>query len=144
MKNKRRNQAVSEVVGIVLLLGISISLFAGVQLVVFSYPFEPSPPSLNLVASIDQDNIIIEHQGGERISLDALIRIKLGDLDHISIIAKDYLNQNSSDDDEYWEIGEVIVYDPDLELTGVRVETSVIDKETNSVVMTGIIQRRNS
>jgi FlaG/FlaF family flagellin (archaellin) len=144
MKIKRKNQAVSEVIGVILLLGISIALFAGVQLVVYSYPFEPSPPSLNLVASIDQENILIEHQGGERISLDALIRIKVGDLDHISVIARDYLNHNSSDDDEYWEIGEVIVYNPNLELTGLRVETSVIDKETNSVVMTGIVQRRSS
>ena len=144
MKNKRRNQAVSEIVGVTILLGISISLFSCVQLIVYSYPFEPSPPSLNLVASIDNENILIEHHGGERISLDAKIRINIQELNQISIIAKNYLNHHSGDDDEFWEIGEVVVYDPNVELSGLRVEITIIDKETNSVVMTGIIQGGNN
>ena len=144
MKNRRRNQAVSEIVGIALLLGISISLFACVQLIVYSYPFEPSPPSLNLVASIDQENILIEHHGGESISLDAQIRILIGGSNHYSILARDYLNSNSSDNDDYWEIGEVVVYNPNVNLNGERVETTIVDKETRSVVMTGIIQGGNN
>jgi hypothetical protein len=144
MKNKRGNKAVSEIVGIALLLGISISLFACVQYIVYSYPFEPSPPSLNLVASINQDNILIEHHGGESISLDAQIRILIGDSNQYSIIARDYLNSNSSDSDEYWEIGEVVVYNPNINLNGERVETTIVDKETRSVVMTGIIQGGNN
>jgi hypothetical protein len=144
MKNKRRNQAVSEIVGVAILLGISISLFSCVQLIVYSYPFEPSPPSLNLVASIDQENILIEHHGGESISLDAQIRISIGGLNQYSIIARDHLSSNSSDNDEYWEIGEVVVYNPNLELSGLRVETTIVDKETNSIVMTGIIQGGSS
>ncbi len=144
MKNKRVNHAVSEVVSIALLLGMAITLFSGVQLIVFSYPFEPSPPSINLVGSIDQENILIEHHGGERISLEAQIRFIIGSTNHISIIAKDYLDSNSSDDDDYWEIGEIVSYNPNIELTGIRVETAVIAKETNSIVMTGVIQGGNS
>ena len=144
MKNKRVNHAVSEVISVALLLTMAISLFTGVQLIVFSYPFEPSPPSLDLVGSIDQDNILIEHHGGERISLEAQIRIIIGNTNQISIIAKDYLDSNSSDDDGYWEIGEIISYDPKLDLIGVRVEATVVAKEANSIVMTGIIQGGNS
>lgn len=144
MKNKRVNHAVSEIVSVSLLLGISISLFSGVQLIVFSYPYEPSPPSLDLVGSIDQENILIEHHGGESISLEAQIRIVIGSTNHISIIAKDYLDSNSSDDDDYWEIGEIISYNSKINLTGIRVETTVVDKETNSIVMTGVIQGGNS
>jgi hypothetical protein len=144
MKNKRGNQAVSEIVGIALLLGISISLFACVQYIVYAYPFEPSPPSLNLVASIDQNNILIEHHGGERLSLKAQIRVIIGESNHYSIIAGDYLNSNSSDNDEYWEIGELVVYNPGLELSGKRIETIIVDKETKSVVMTGLIQGGNN
>ena len=108
------------------------------------YPFEPSPPSLNLVASIDQQNILIEHHGGESISLDAQIRILIGSSNQYSIIAEDYLNSNSSDNDEYWEIGELVVYNPGIELSGKRIETTIVDKETKSVVMTGIIQGGNN
>jgi hypothetical protein len=144
MKNKRRNQAVSEIVGIALLLGISISLFACVQLIVYSYPFDPSPPSLDLVASIDKENILIEHHGGESISLDAQVRVIVGGSNHYSFIAGDYINSNSSDNDEYWEIGEVVVYNPNIELNGERIETTIVDKETKSVVMTGIIQGGNN
>ena len=140
MKNKRANQAVSEIVSVTLLLAIAISLFACVQYIVYSYPYEPSPPALDLVGSINEGNILIEHHGGESISLAAQIRIIIDSSNQISITAKDYLDSNSSDDDEYWEIGEIVAYNPHLELTGVRVETTVVDKETNSIVMTGIIQ----
>ena len=144
MKKNRVNHAVSEIVSVSLLLGISISLFSGVQLIVFSYPYEPSPPSLDLVGSIDQENILIEHHGGESISLDAQIRVIIGSTNYISIIAKDYLDSNSSDDDDKWEIGEIVSYNSNINLTGIRVETTVVDKETNSIVMTGIIKGGNS
>lgn len=144
MKNKRENHAVSEIVSVALLLGISIGLFSGVQLIVFSYPYEPSPPSLDLVGSIDQDNISIEHHGGDRISLEAQIRVIIGDANYISIKAKDYLDSNSSDNDDYWEIGEIVSYNPNIKLKGMRVETTIVDKETNSIVMNGVIQGGNS
>jgi len=38
MKNKRKNLALSEIMGVVLLLGIAVSLFVLVQLLVYSYP----------------------------------------------------------------------------------------------------------
>ena len=78
MKNKRKNDAVSEIIGIAILLGISISLFAVVQAIVLNYPYEPSPPSVNLVGSIEGNNIFIEHYGGESISLDSKILITIG------------------------------------------------------------------
>jgi len=140
MKNKRANKAVSEIISVALLLGISIGLFSCVQYIVYSYPYEPSPPSLDLVGSIYGGNISIEHRGGESISLDAQIRILIGSSNNILINAEDYLDHDSSDNDEYWEIGEIVIYNPNIELTGLRIETIVVDKETSSVVMTGLIQ----
>ena len=140
MKYKTANQAVSEIISVALLLGISIGLFSCVQYIVYSYPYEPSPPSLDLVGSINEGNISIEHRGGESISSDAQIRILIGSSNKILINAEDYLDYNLSDNDEYWEIGEIVIYNPNIELTGLRVETIVVDKETSSVVMTGLIQ----
>ena len=55
-KKRRSNQAVSEVVGVILLLGITIGLFGFLNYVVFSFSFQPSAPSVNLVGSIDKTN----------------------------------------------------------------------------------------
>jgi len=41
MNIKRKKAAVSEVVGVVVLLGMSIAMYSVVQFMVFSYPFEP-------------------------------------------------------------------------------------------------------
>ena len=140
MTKKRLNQAVSEILGVTLLLGISISLFSCVQLIVYTYPFEPSPPSVDLFGSINHGYILIEHHGGESISLDCKIKIIIGELDQISFIANDYLKSSSSDGDDFWEIGEIVAYDPDIDLSGVRVVIIVVDVDTNSIVMSGVIQ----
>ena len=66
-KKRRSSQAVSEVVGVILLLGITLGLFGFLNYVVFSFSFQPSAPSVNLVGSIDKatNKILIEHNGGE-------------------------------------------------------------------------------
>ena len=53
-KKSRSNQAVSEVLDIVLLLGMTIALFAFLNYIVFSYSFDESSPSVSLIGSIDK------------------------------------------------------------------------------------------
>jgi len=48
-KNRRSNHAVSEVLSVALLLGITIALFGFLNYIVFSFSFEQSAPSVNLV-----------------------------------------------------------------------------------------------
>lgn len=150
MKINRLNLAVTEIIGVALLLGVSISLFSVVQIIVFSYPFEPSPPALNLVGTIDQGNLLIEHQGGESISLDATILFFIGDLDVIKINASDNIENSTSDNDYMWEIGEIVSYTPldaagnPIDLQDLLVKAIVVDKETNSIVMNGIMQEGSS
>ena len=55
LKKIRSKQAVSEVIGVVLLLGITISLFAILNFSVFHFSFNPSVPSVNLIGTIDKD-----------------------------------------------------------------------------------------
>jgi hypothetical protein len=140
MKNKRKNIAVSEIVGVAILLGISISLFSVVQTIVLAYPFEPSPPSVNLVGSINGDNILIEHHGGESISLDSKILITIGDDQEPTILARDYLDSDSSNNNDKWDIGEILSYPVVTDLTNEFVRATVVDVETNSIIMTGVIQ----
>ena len=68
MSFKKNNKAVSEVLGTILLLVISVSLFSVVYVSLFSIDVEPNSPSINLVGTIDNNKLFLEHRGGEDIS----------------------------------------------------------------------------
>ncbi len=58
-KKRRSSQAASEVLDIVLLLAITIALFAFLNYIVFSFSFDESSPSVSLIGSIDKVNNMI-------------------------------------------------------------------------------------
>jgi hypothetical protein len=146
MKIKRKKIAVSEIIGVTLLLGMSIAMYSVVQFMVFSYPFSPSTPSVNLVGSVDGNKISIGHYSGESISIDAKIIIRVNS-DQETFIARNFTTSNSINP-ELWDIGEfVLINESDFItkypvgfLKDARVHVTVIDVETNSVVMMGYIQ----
>jgi len=144
MKIKRKKIAVSEIIGVTLLLGMSIAMYSVVQFMVFSYPFSPSTPSVNLVGSIDGNKISIGHYSGESISIDAKIIIRVNS-DQVTFIARNNITSNSINPD-FWDIGEfVLINDTDFiyispDFTNALIYLTVIDVETNSVVMMGYIQ----
>ena len=144
MKNKRTNNAVTEVLGTAMLLGMAVVLFSALQIIVFAYPFEPSAPSVNLVGTMDGDNVTIEHHGGESLSLDTELLLTICGTNEPIITAGNYLDSNTSNGDQLWNIGEKVSYTPSVAVTGCHVEVTVVDVETNSVVMRGTIQRGSS
>ena len=146
MKFKKADKGVTEIVGTVLLLGMSISLFSILSLTVLSYPSSPSPPSVNLVATIegnatlDGKYILIEHRGGEALSLETKVIITIGDDTPINIAIGDgdYLD-NEAKKDNRWGIGEWFVYE-DTNINGKTVTVTVVDVESNSMILTGALQ----
>ncbi len=145
MKIKRKKIAVSEIIGVTLLLGMSIAMYSVVQFMVFSYPFSPSTPSVNLVGSIDGNKISIGHYSGESISIDAKIIIRVNS-DQDTFIARNNITSNSINPD-LWDIGEfVLINESDFHnyssgyLTNALVHVTIVDVETNSVVMMSNIQ----
>ena len=142
MKIKRKKIAVSEIIGVTLLLGMSIAMYSVVQFMVFSYPFSPSTPSVTLVGSINETNVItIGHYGGESISTDAKIIITGGLNASFNASDDNYLNQNPSGRSDLWEIGEFLIYKPTFFVSDIDlIHVTIIDVETNSVVMMGYIQ----
>lgn len=152
MTNKSRsNQAVSEVLDIVLLLGITIALFAFLNYIVFSYSFDESSPSVSLIGSIDKVNnmINIEHNGGESLE---------GNTNVIITIESD-VYQNTSwellrdvNGDNKWNIGEIVQFDyselyspEDIEdiMDNLYIKVLVVDLSTNSLVLSGELQQGN-
>ena len=139
MKNKRKNHAVSEIVGTTLLLGISISLFSIVQIMAFSFPFDANPPSARLIGNIEDDTIYIVHHGGESLSLNTRVIFTI-DGNSYQKNANEILNNKTSDGDDLWNIGEKLNFKHSSNLSDIPVDIMVIDYKDNSVIMMSTIQ----
>lgn len=155
MKLKKANDGVSEILSTVLLLGMAISFFSLLCITVLSYPSSSHSPSANLVGTIEIKEeyievegkegkyieracILIEHRGGEALSLDTKVIITIGDSMPETITVRDEIDDEAKEDN-LWGIGEWFTYqDPDI--SGKQVEITVVDVESNSIIMTGSLQ----
>lgn len=136
-KNKRLQSAVSEVVGTILLLSISIALFSVVYIAFFSIqPSTPSPSS-NIIASVEGNNIIFEHRSGEPLSLDTRIIINIGGNKYevpVNLILQD------TNGDGLWNVGERAIYNA-TDIGSLQTEATVIDVKSNSIIMQGVLKK---
>ena len=134
---KRANKGVSETVGTLLLLGLSISLFSVIYFSVSTIYPSSTRPSVNLICSVEENNIIIEHRGGKILDLDTKFTVTIAGTNEKFTVG-DYLN-NGSRDNGVWNIGERVVY-PVGDITDMNVSLSVVDVHSNSVIMTVVLQ----
>jgi len=151
-KKRRSNQAVSEGVDIILLLGITIGLFGFLNYVVFSFSFEPSAPSVNLVGSIENGKIIIEHNGGDSLDGGTEIIITIESTESttyensISEISKNIgewklIVTNPDKNPDKWNFGESVQLTVDI--TGDdNIRAIVIDPSTNTLILSAVLQQK--
>lgn len=132
-------QAVSEVIGVVLLLGMTIALYAVLNSNVSSFSFGSSAPSVNLVATIDEANnmIYIEHNGGESLKLTTEITITIG---------SDIYTKNTGDllvdlnYDYKWSFGENLKFSLEgINISQKFIQVMVVD--SNAVLLSVILQK---
>lgn len=151
MKNKK-NGAVSEIVGTVLLLLIALAFLSSVYVYVLSYPMPNPAPHVEIVGTVEEWNmidttglgnyeeycdIVLTHRGGESLPLDSEILIDIGGtVDNTTV--GDYLDSKSKEDGR-WGIGERLVFQCG-DITLLCIEIIVIDTVSNSVVFMGIFQ----
>jgi FlaG/FlaF family flagellin (archaellin) len=142
IKKIRSKQAVSEVIGVVLLLGITISLFTILNFYVFNFSFNPSAPSVNLIGTIDKANKIIniEHNGGESLEGNINVIITIGS----------YLYQNTSSEllldvnaDTKWNFGETVQFliPSTINIKGQYIRVEVVDPVSNSIILSVVLQQ---
>jgi len=129
---KRSDKAISETVGTLLLLGISISLFSVIYFSVMTIYPASATPSVNLFCFVKQNDIIIDHRGGKALDLDTKFIVTINGTSN-NFVVKDYLN-NESKANGVWNIGEKVIY-PVGNIEGKKVSLSVIDSHSNSVIM---------
>ena len=149
MKIKKLNKniiAVSEVVGTILLLVLSVTFFSVVYTAFFSIDVAPSTPSVNLLGTIKENNLIFDHRGGEDLGVETKVQIRFLD-GYVESYPADpdyYLDDENSNDK--WNIGERFNLDlTELEEQGLYtrfdpLDIMIIDPETNSAVMRGTVQ----
>ena len=142
IKRIHSKQAVSEVIGVVLLLGITLTLFAVLNFYVFHFSFDTSVPSANLIGTIDKsqtyDNITIEHNGGESLDGKTQVMITIGyNTNPIRRNVSDLLHDLNGDNK--WNFGESIEFPNHTK--GQYIHVSVIDPVKNSILLSVVLQQ---
>jgi hypothetical protein len=139
MKKKHQSflsnqHAITEIVGTILLLGISVILFSVVYLSIFSIPAQPSTPSTKIMASLhpDEDKIVFHHLGGEPIHGNAKILIHKGETTN-EVLISTYAG-------DLWEMGETITY-PIYNINDTYIDALIIDTDSNSIVTSAVLQK---
>lgn len=143
-KTRRKNCAVSEVLGTILLLLISVSLFSAIYLTLFSIDVKVEAPTVDLIGSVEDNYLVVEHRGGKSLSLDTKIMINFNSNSHLTfkINEGNFLDNNSKTNGK-WDIGESFKY-PLINLTNFSrfdpVDVMVVDQYSNSIIMSGVIE----
>ena len=140
MKNRRINSAVSEIIGTLLLLGIAVSSFGAINYYVISAPAPNPSPIVEISGMIEENQIVLMHQGGETLDLNTELLIQLGDK-YEKVKVGDLLDAESKSDG-VWSLGEKVVYPVvyDFEYeTSPQADIVIVDKGSSSVIMTGSV-----
>ncbi|MEA3458345.1 MAG: LamG-like jellyroll fold domain-containing protein [Candidatus Thermoplasmatota archaeon] len=141
IKTKRANNAVSEIIGVILLLSMAVALFSVVYLFVMHDALDTSgnpPSSVTVFGTIGAGDIILEHRGGEALSLDTKIMITISGIVYNMSVGD--LLDNESKEDGKWSVGEKLSYGPSIDITGRQIRILVIDAKSGSPLMQGILQ----
>lgn len=151
MKIGKRNDAISQIMGTVLLLLVGLAIMSLVYSYVLSYPPPTPTPQVEIVGSVyererfmtslgkyqEDCRILLRHNGGEPLPLDLLISVNVGDISFNSTIG-DFLN-NSYKTDSFWNIGEQLIFLVE-DITNYHVRSQVIDPVSDSILYTAEIQ----
>ncbi|MBN1280253.1 MAG: type IV pilin [Candidatus Thermoplasmatota archaeon] len=148
------NQAVSEVVGVVLLLGIIGAFMAALTLVMYD-PFSSTgneSPAVELVGVVENDEsgssyIYFEHRGGPPLSGNVQITLTYEDSDH-EFLVQDLLPGGDENNDGYWNMGEQLTYSvwpmggggTQINVVGLLVKALIIDPTLNTVLLNSVLQ----
>ena|GEM_PF-7118726 len=138
-KNTSQTEAVSEVLGTILLLGIAVSLFSIVYVSVLSVPANPPTPSANIAFSVEENTIYLDHYGGTPLSLDTLVMMNINGLKIQKTIEtiESSLAWDTNLDGE-WSVGERLAYFNN-NISGNKIEMSIVDTISNSLIIKATI-----
>lgn len=141
MLKNRSSPAVSEIIGVVVLLGITISLFGVLHYFVFSLPYDNSVPPVTLIGTIDKENktINILHNGGVSLEGNISITISIGTQMYRNTMGDLLLDLNG---DYKWNFGETVQFRfTGIDITGKYVHAMVVDPIANTILVSMVLQQ---
>jgi hypothetical protein len=137
MRRQSEDHAVTEIVGTMLLLGIAVTLFTVVYFSLMTVTPMPPEPSATIAFSVEGDAISLRHLGGESLRPTTEVIMIIGD-DVIQTTVGDpvaFLNWDRNGD-SLWGMGEQMNYTYG-DLTGKEITVTIVDPESNTIVMSG-------
>jgi hypothetical protein len=138
MKFKKDDDAISEIFGAILLMGIVVCFISALYLSVLSDPGPTTAPIATIVGKINDGDVYLDHRSGESLSSDTEIILNLAGYRQLRFSPSQLINDGPSID-EFWDIGERLIYSQ-FDLTDLRVEASVIDRPSENIIMWGVLQ----
>jgi hypothetical protein len=138
----RSKQAVSEVIGVVLLLGMTVLLYVVLNSNVSTFSFSSPAPIVNLIGTIDKANniIYVEHNGGESLEGSTNIRITIGTNTYLKYTSDLLIDVNN---DYKWNFGEIIQFSfKGIDVTGKYIQVTVVD--SNAILLSAVLQQGSS
>lgn len=136
----RKDDGVSEILGTVLLLAISVALFSALYLMMQTVLVADYSPTADLVGFIDENTVFIEHQGGNSLPSSVSISVSIGG----SKTTIDFDESFDENNNGYWDIGEGVYFTDSKIDKDYSVDVSVVDKDSNDAIYLGTLKEGNS
>ena len=136
IQNLQNNEAVSQIVGEIVLLAIVITSVSVIFSQVLSTPGPQDTTIVTIIGKIENNEPVFEIQRGEPLGLETIIIINIVGVCQIEYsLQEDFIQKYIGDE---WNIGEPIPLPtvPDNQ----RVEGTIVDTKTNSIVFWGVLQ----
>jgi len=141
MNRMKQNEAVSEIIGEILMLLMITSSFSVLYYNVSSIPSPSNPPNVTIVGRVEENTLVLEHQRGDSLDLDTIITVAM-DIKNETFCVQDYLDAKSITDGK-WNIGESVVYPLSFNIYNIRsylkAALLAVDKKSNTLVFTGTL-----
>ena len=137
MIHKVTNEAGTEIMGTMLLLGIAVTVFSVVSLTFLGNVPSNDEPLVSISGAVEGNYVKILHKGGEPLSLETVVVITISG-NQLNFTAEDLLEKEYKEDG-FWEVGERLLYDGQ-DLTDKQVEATVVEPLTEKTLLMGILK----
>lgn len=141
MMKKRVQYAVSELIGVILLLSIVTSVMAIVFYQVSTDKGPDKQAFVTLVGKIEGTNLIVEHKGGDSLGLDTSISITYAGKNYSFTVGDIVVDANHNG---FWNLGEKMIFPFTYDLNNLSkyddIDVMSVDTESNSIQFLGSIE----
>jgi hypothetical protein len=142
MKNPRKNEAVSQILGEIILLAIAVISVSIIYNQVLTTPGPQDITNVTITGKIEDGHPVFDLQRGESLEKDSKIYITIAGGYNRTSYSLDQLFSQEFLTNQKWNIGERIIL-PTENITryrGPQVEGTIVDTKTNTIVFWGILQ----